>query len=141
MAVDKHALIHALKQGDKEALPPFQRTYTPLVRYIISPILPDEADREECLSDVFLKVWQSIGSFDAEKGEYIRGYVTWWARMSHPDLSLNYNCEVRVTHQESRLNFPWRAPCQYQLETRNNNDNRFPSYQDLVLFQVKIDGD
>ena len=32
--------------------------------HIITPILPDERDREECLSDVLLRVWDSIGTFD-----------------------------------------------------------------------------
>ena len=38
----------------------FQRLYTPLLRYIIAPILTDERDREECLSDVLLRVWDAI---------------------------------------------------------------------------------
>ena len=33
------------------ALEEFQTAYTPLLRYIIAPILPDERDREECLAD------------------------------------------------------------------------------------------
>lgn len=42
----------------------FQTAYTPLLRYIVAPILTDERDREECLSDVLLRMWDSIGTFD-----------------------------------------------------------------------------
>ena len=57
-------LVHALQNRQNGAMEQFQTAYTPLLRYIIAPILPDERDREECLSDVLLRVWDSIGTFD-----------------------------------------------------------------------------
>ena len=55
-------LVHALQNHQDGAMEQFQTAYTPLLRYIIAPILSDERDREECLSDVLLRVWDSIGS-------------------------------------------------------------------------------
>lgn len=60
-------LVHALQTRQDGAMEQFQTAYTPLLRYIIAPILPDERDREECLSDVLLRVWDSIGAFDPGK--------------------------------------------------------------------------
>ena len=57
-------LVHALQTRQDGAMEQFQTAYTPLLRYIIAPILPDARDREECLSDVLLRVWDSIGTFD-----------------------------------------------------------------------------
>jgi len=62
--VEDVQLVHALQTHQDGAMEQFQTAYTPLLRYIIAPILPDERDREECLSDVLLRVWDSIGTFD-----------------------------------------------------------------------------
>lgn len=42
--------------------------YGPLMRYIIAPILQNPQDREDCLSEVSMRVWEKIGQFDGEKG-------------------------------------------------------------------------
>ncbi len=57
-------LVCALQTGQNRAIERFQTAYIPLLRYIITPILADERDREECLSDVLFRVWDSIGTFD-----------------------------------------------------------------------------
>ena len=44
------------------------RRYGPLLRYIIAPILPDEREQEECLSDIYWKIWEKIASFDPLRG-------------------------------------------------------------------------
>jgi len=46
--------------------------------HIITPILPDERDREECLSDVLLRVWDSIGTFDPCKA----ALTTWLTNLT-----------------------------------------------------------
>ena len=44
--------------------------YGPLMRYIIAPILPDPQDREECLSEVSMRVWSRIAQFDPARGSW-----------------------------------------------------------------------
>lgn len=44
--------------------------YGPLMRYIIAPILQNPQDREDCLSEVLMRVWEKIGQFDGEKGSF-----------------------------------------------------------------------
>ena len=44
--------------------------YGPLMRYIIAPILQNPQDREDCLSEVSMRVWEKIGQFDGEKGSF-----------------------------------------------------------------------
>ena len=43
------------------------------MRYIIAPILPDPQDREECLSEVSMRVWSRIAQFDRRAGAGMRG--------------------------------------------------------------------
>lgn len=49
--------------------------YGPLMRYIISPILQNPQDREDCLSEVSMRVWEKIGQFDGEKSSF-RAWLT-----------------------------------------------------------------
>lgn len=49
--------------------------YGPLMRYIIAPILQNPQDREDCLSEVSMRVWEKIGQFDGEKGSF-RAWLT-----------------------------------------------------------------
>ena len=71
-------LVHALQTHQDGAMEQFQTAYTPLLRYIIAPILPDARDREECLSDVLLRVWDSIGTFDPGKA----ALTTWLTHLA-----------------------------------------------------------
>lgn len=49
--------------------------YGPIMRYIIAPILQNPQDREDCLSEVSMRVWEKIGQFDGEKGSF-RAWLT-----------------------------------------------------------------
>ncbi len=48
-----------------------------VIRYILSPILENEADREECIMEVSLRVWDKIDSFDEEKGSFTAWLTAW----------------------------------------------------------------
>ena len=45
------------------------------VRYVIVPILRDPQEREECLSEVTLRVWEKIDTFQEERGSW-NGWLT-----------------------------------------------------------------
>ncbi len=74
-----------------------------------------------------------------KEGENFRGYVTWWAHATRPGLTTNYNANVRYIHQESRFNYPWHTPTQYQQNVNNLADDRFPTKEHLVLFTYDPD--
>lgn len=77
-------LVQALQARQNGAMEQFQTAYTPLLRYIIAPILADERDREECLSDVLLRVWDSISTFDPK-----RAALTTWLTHLTRNAALN----------------------------------------------------
>ena len=68
--MDHAELIQAVKKREPGALERFQTMFTPLLRYIIAPILTDERDREECLSDVALQVWDAIDGYDPSRASF-----------------------------------------------------------------------
>lgn len=77
--MDHRALARAMRDREDGALERFQTALTPLIRYIVAPILPDQRDREECLADVVLRAWDTIGRFDPERGT-LAAWVTALAR-------------------------------------------------------------
>lgn len=53
--------IVALFQGRSEyAIPALQEKFGALCRSVITHILPDQRDVEECVSDAYLRIWNSI---------------------------------------------------------------------------------
>lgn len=66
--MDDKELVALLKQRDQRGLDALAQQYGPLLRYVIAPILEDRREREECLSDLHLLVWEKIGGYDRTKG-------------------------------------------------------------------------
>lgn len=61
-------ILALLSAGDAEGVTLLQKQYGPMVQYIVRGILRDAQDTEECVSDVFLHVWERFASFDRAKG-------------------------------------------------------------------------
>lgn len=66
----ENKIIRLLQTRQPQGLEQFVRYYEPLMRYIITPILPDHREQEECLSDVSMRVWEQIERFDPTKGSF-----------------------------------------------------------------------
>jgi len=63
-------LIQRLKDRELDSLEALKQQYTPLLRYIIAPILEDFREREECVADVVLLVWDKIEGYDPAQGSF-----------------------------------------------------------------------
>lgn len=81
----ENELVEKLKNCDEAAAKDFLHEYTPLIRYVVSPILENEQDREDCISEVIFKVWDKINSFDVHRGNF-SGWLTAIAR----NTAVNY---------------------------------------------------
>lgn len=64
-------MLEGLKRKEQEAMDELLLRHGPLMRYIIAPILPDLREQEECLSDVAMRVWEKIGQYDPERGNWL----------------------------------------------------------------------
>ena len=62
--MDPAAWMELLRRGEAEGLEGLLRHYDGMLRYIIRGILDDPQEREECLAQVRLKVWESRGQYD-----------------------------------------------------------------------------
>ena len=63
-------IIQLIKERNEKGAEELLKHYGPLMRYIIAPILPNEHDQEECISEVSLRVWEKIQLFDPRKGSW-----------------------------------------------------------------------
>ncbi len=64
-----------MQEVDIGTLEGLLRQYGPLMRYIVAPILPREADREEALSEAALRIWEKRASFDESRGS-LKTWIT-----------------------------------------------------------------
>lgn len=71
--MDEKAFIERLKQGDPTAVVLLLQQYQPLLGYLIFPILSDERDREDCQSEVIMRILENISKYDPEKASF----TTW----------------------------------------------------------------
>ena len=72
-------IIRQLRAREEAGAAAFLVHYAPLIRYVIGPILPNDQDREECLSEIALRVWEKIDTFDPARGSFT-GWLTAVAR-------------------------------------------------------------
>lgn len=72
-------LLHLLLQREQRGLDTLLQYHGPMLRYIINGILTDPREREECLADVAMAVWEKIGTFDPDKGT-LRAWLAALAR-------------------------------------------------------------
>ena len=111
--MDDRELVEALKNREDGALDALQTAYGPLLRYIIVPILSDPSDREECLSDVLMQVWQSIGGYRPE----LAALSTWLAALAR-NAALNRrraNARRRTVPLDAAVPDPAEGPEQAAL--------------------------
>ena len=63
-------IIELILGRDEKGLSLLQTYYSPLMRYIVSPILKDKREQEECISEITMKIWDNIQFFDSKKGSW-----------------------------------------------------------------------
>lgn len=73
------------------------------MRYIISPILPNIQDQEDCLSEVAMQIWKKIEKFDFRRGSWNA-----WLTAIVRNYALNYkrNIAVHSSVEEIRSDIP-----------------------------------
>ena len=68
--MNEQEIIQLIRNRDEQGMEELLRHYGPLMRYVIAPILQNPEDREECLSDVAMRVWNGIEQFDPDRGKW-----------------------------------------------------------------------
>lgn len=101
--VQEQEMIAQLLQQDERGMEALLLHYGPLMRYIIAPILPDPQDREECLSEVSMRVWSRVAQFDPARGSW-----TAWLTAITRNTALNFQRSVQ--HHSSVQSIPEGTP-------------------------------
>lgn len=78
-------MIDSIISHDEKGLSQLLNHYGPLIRYIITPILQNTQDQDECISEILMKVWEYISVFDHKKASF----RTWLTAISR-NTALNY---------------------------------------------------
>lgn len=63
-------IIDLLNSRNEDGLCELLKHYRPLMSYIVTPILSNTEDQEECISEVVMKVWDYIDNFDEQKSSF-----------------------------------------------------------------------
>lgn len=66
----KENYLDALKNKEIDALKYMIDTYSNLIFKVAYSILNDREHSEECINDVFMKVWNNVKSFDKEEDKF-----------------------------------------------------------------------
>ena len=100
-------IIDLLKQRNEKGMDELLLYYGPLIRYVIAPILQNPQDREDCLSDTVMRVWEKAEQFDTSKGSW-RAWLTAVARNTALDYARKNSRSGNV--QELSENTPSPEP-------------------------------
>lgn len=74
--IDDRKLLELIHKDPDKGMNRLMDTYAGLVYYIVSRKIPGkEQDIEECMSDIFLEVYNKIDDFDSEKGN-LKVFIT-----------------------------------------------------------------
>ncbi len=84
-------IIRLIKCRDEGGMDELLRHFSPLISYIISPILENPSDREECMSEISMKIWDKIEQYDEKKGSF-NGWLTAIAR----NTALNMARQIKI---------------------------------------------
>lgn len=83
-------IIALIRQRDQAGMNELISGYGALIRYVVSPILSDEQDREDCCSEITMRIWERINSYSEIRGSW-KGWITAVSR----NAALNFNRKNR----------------------------------------------
>lgn len=96
-------MIALLQQHDERGMDALLLHCGPLMRYIIAPIVPNALDREECLSEVSMRVWSRIAQFNPARG-------SWNAWLTAITRNTALNFQRSAQHHSSVQSIPAGTP-------------------------------
>ena len=83
--VDKSDIPFLLERRDEDGINLLIQYYGPLMRYIISPIVADDGDKEACMMESVMKMWDKISLYDPDRGRFAT-----WVTVITRNTALNY---------------------------------------------------
>lgn len=137
--MQENAVERLLLEKNEQGMDALLLHYGPLMRYIIAPILQNPQDREDCLSEVSMRVWEKIGQFDVEKGSF-RAWLTAITRntaLNHARRASGSSAEELSESTPSPEPTPEEALLKKERQEALNAALSRLSYKDRLLFYRK----
>jgi len=100
------ALLRARREAGLSAL---ATQYGALIRYVAGPILRSESDREECVQDVLLRIWERIDGYAEDRGSWT-AWITVIARNAAIDMARRRGRELPVEALSEELSAEGEDP-------------------------------
>ena len=133
-------IIEMLRKRNLNGASALVSHYGPLIQYVIKPILPNEQDREECLSEAVMRILEKIHLYDEERGSWIAWItsVTRSVALNKHRSAKGFYEEVEVTDETPSLD-PTPEELIIQLERQRELKNAIAqlSQTDRVIFYRK----
>lgn len=103
--MNQQEIIAAIRQRNEQGLDELLLHCGPLIRYVIAPILPIPQDQEECVSEVAMRVWDKIETYDPGRGSWNR-----WLTALARNAALNRAKQNGAPTQDIPPDLPSPAP-------------------------------
>lgn len=110
-------IVKLIKQKDDEGLKLLMSNYSGLIHYIVGNIIKTQEDLEECVNDIYMKVWKSMDSYSRE-----RGSLTTWITAISRNRALDYVKRQEGAHEEIREEFEDKTTTEGEVIRRENTD-------------------
>lgn len=114
-------MIAALKRQEEYAIEHLLQHYSPLIRYVISPILTSEQDQEECISEIVMRIWEKIDSYDETQGSWT-GWLTAVAR--NAALNRARNQRQHLPLEEVHMQIPSGEPTPEEIVIKKEQQQK-----------------
>lgn len=133
-------IIELLTQRNPEGADELLSHYGPLMKYVIAPIVSNEQDQEECLSEAVLRILDKVHLYDPERGSW-----TAWITAVTRSVALNKVRAVKSQYETEEISLetpsPDPTPEEQLLQRERQNELRDAisqlSQKDRLIFYRK----
>ncbi len=91
-------IIQKLRKQSPDGAAELISHYGPLMKYVIRPIVTNEQDREECLSEAVMRILDKVYLYDEERGSW-----TAWITSVTRSVALNKRRSAKPPYEEVEL--------------------------------------
>jgi len=116
--MNEQEIVELILARDDRGMDALLKHYGPLMRYIIAPIITNAEDREECLSEAAMRVWEKITQYDDGRGSF-NAWLTAIAR----NTALNHQRRAASGDSEIPESIPAPEPTPEEQVLREERKN------------------
>ncbi|NLY46277.1 MAG: sigma-70 family RNA polymerase sigma factor [Tissierella sp.] len=110
-------IIELIKLENDEGVKVLVKNYSGLIYYIVSNIVEDQEYIEECMNDIYMKIWRSINSYSKEKSKF----TTWITAISR-NSAIDYYKKKQGIYEELKEDFVDKYSTEDEIVKRENSE-------------------